>query len=93
MKLTKSAWSTHLGFNISKAKQVLGDEFPRNYNSLLKKCVEHEVAGQLVSMKAGEKPSPINYDVFLAKFCDKAQYRSGVIEAIKIVHKAMHPGN
>ena len=93
MKSTKSAWSTHLGFNISKAKQELGDKFPRNYNSLLKRCVELEVAGKLVNMMAGEEPSPIDYDIFLAKFCDKAKYRSGVIEAIKIVHEAMQPDN
>ena len=93
MKSTKSAWSTHLGFNISKAKQELGDEFPRNYNSLLKRCVEHEVAGQFVNMMAGEKPSPIDYDIFLAKFCDKAKYRSGVIEAMNIFREAMQTDN
>lgn len=93
MKSTKSAWSTHLGFDITKAKQELGDEFPRNYNSLLKRCVEHEVAGQLVNMMGGGKLSPIDYDIFLAKFCDKDKYRAGVIEAIKIVHEAMQPDN
>ena len=85
--------STHLGFNISKAKQELGDEFPRNYNSLLKRCVSHEAARQLVDIHAGDKPSSIDYDIFLAKFCDKAKYRAGVIEAIKFLHEAMQFDN
>ena len=93
MKSTKSAWSTHLGFNISKAKQELGDEFPRNYNSLLKKCVLSETSKQILDAYAGDKLSPIDYDAFLARFCDKAKYRAGVIEAIKWTLEAMHLGN
>jgi len=93
MKSTKSAWSTHLGFNISKAKQELGDKFPRTYNSILKRCVSREVASKVVDIYAGDKPSPIDYDISLAKFCDKAKYRAGVIEAIEWTLEAMQPDN
>lgn len=93
MKSTKSAWSTHLGFDITKAKQELGDEFPRNYNSLLKRCVSQEAVRKVVDIYAGDKPSPIDYDIFLAKFCDKAKYRAGVIEAMEFLHEALQFDN
>ena len=92
MKSTKSAWSTHLGFISPKRSKSL-ETSSKKLQPLLKRCVEYEVAGQLVNMIGGGKPTLIDYDIFLAKFCDKDKYRTGVIEAIKIVHEAMQLGN
>ena len=93
MKATKSSWATHLGFNYKRAKRELGNELPNNYNSLLKRCVQGEVARLLTEAMDGEKSLQIDYGKSLAKFCDKDKYKAGVIEAASIAAKSIWPNN
>jgi hypothetical protein len=93
MKSTRRSWAVHLGFNLSQAKQELGDELPTNYNSLLKRCIQSETARLIADAMAGEKSYRIDYDRSLAKFCDKAKYRAGVLEAVTATAKAFSPND
>ena len=93
MKATKLSWATHLGFNYKRAKRELGNELPNNYNSLLKRCVQGEVARLLLEAMDGEKSLQIDYSKSLAKFCDKDKFRAGVIEAATIAAKSIWPND